>query len=186
MDTPSEGALLIQGQGTAGTDEIYIGMKAEEDALAPYYNWALYGLTNHESTELIADQPGANTIVPRYISDIGSMEYWIMATGRYFHLTTKIGTVYTSMHMGLILPYGAPAEYAYPLIVMGNIGRNEHYTLSNNDFRQCYDPGEDACVLRDPGGTWLLVENNNGSVQTDRVVWPYCNMSTTWPATIGD
>jgi hypothetical protein len=180
LDTPSERSLLMQGQGLAGTDEIYMGWQLEEDALSPFYNWAIYGMSNYEALDPIEAQPGVNPSAPKWVCDTNQMELFLNATGRFIAATSKIATDYTNCHIGLLLPYSQPAEYSYPLIIMGGSGINRHYTSTDIRHRQCYDPGEDAAYVRNPGGSWKLVENFSSSQVTDRVVWPYGTASTIW------
>ncbi len=123
----AEGHLLVTGQGLAAADVIPVGMAIKENIFAPYFNWRLRGAIAFDPVEPFQNQPSSspNTF---YIVDDGLMTYWIVATGRYFIVVTKIGTVYTSMMMGFHLPYGAPSEYGFPLVIAGTVNTNQHFT----------------------------------------------------------
>ena len=184
VDTPSEASLLMQGQGLAGLDEIYIGWKLDEDRFSPYYNWILKGMTNYESADPIESQPGVLPEETRWVCDNNPMDLFMTATGRYLAVTGKIGTDYLNFHMGLLLPYSQPAEYSYPLVVLGNSHVARHFNSTDVRLRQCYDTGEEAGYVRAPGGTWEVVQNFTSSIVTGRNVWPYNSPNgTTWGST---
>jgi len=185
----AEGHLLVTGQGLSATDVIPVGMAILEDPFEPYFNWRLQGAIAFDDAEPFQNQPGGS---PQnggayYVLDDGTVTYWIVATGRYFTVVTKIGTVYTSMMMGFHLPYGTPAEYGFPLVIAGS-GKNLtgdpfHFTLADNRFRMFCNPGASAMLVRDPSGVWLFFTNfsNPGSPDfqaIDRVVAPYAGNST--------
>ena len=163
---------LLQGQGLAGGDEIYVGAKISENIVSPYFNWLIYGFTAFDSGLSFSDQPGQSPTT-RYVTNDAPMEYWIFATGRYMHVTTKISTDYTDMHMGLILPYGVPSEYPYPLAIMGGSSLARHYTSTDVRHRMSLDPGEACAWLRTPGGTWKEFENWHSSQASTNNIFPY-------------
>jgi hypothetical protein len=188
-DNNYDRALHMEGQGLSGTDNIHISMRANEHNLSPYYNWLLYGSTDFDINQPTNAQPGSSpaALVPRLCSNNAPMEYWLVGTGRYYTLTTKIGTDYLSCMQGLFLPYGQPAEYSYPLVIMGTMGgTNLHYTSTAIQLRQCFDPARYATYLRTPGGEWVHFENFTTSQVNDRVVWPYNGSATTWRTTHWD
>jgi len=169
----SEGHLLVTGQGLAAADSIPVGMAIIEDPFVPYFNWRLQGAIAFDDNEPFQNQPGGSPLNGGnfYVLDDGLVTYWIIATGRYFIVVTKIGTIYTSMMMGFFLPYGAPSEYGFPLIIAGS-GRNLtgnpfHFTLIDNRFRMFANPGADAMLLRDPTGNWLFFSNFRNSGVND-------------------
>lgn len=177
----SEESWLLQGQGLAGTDEIYIGAIMSESILSPFFNWVLAGMTAYEPTAKFSEQPGQNTEYPRYVSNDNTMQFWLTGNGRYVHLTTKISTDYTGMYMGLLLPYSQPPEYPYPLIIAGGSGGPVHYTSVSDNHRMFSDPGPGACFLKGPGGEWLEVINISGVTrQDDRGIWPWFSGSSNW------
>ncbi len=173
----ANGHVLFTGQGLAAADTIFVGARIEEDPAAPYFNWKIQGAVAYDNAAIFDNQP-SNSLETYYVIDDGTIEYWIIATGRYFIVVTKISTVYTSMMMGLFLPYGVPAEYGYPLAIMGNVGNtNLHFTNTDNRFRGFFAVGEQAAKVRDPAGSWLIFENRNGAspgTPTNlRNAWPY-------------
>jgi len=181
-DFLSEGHLLVTGQGLAAADVIPVGMAIIENIFSPFFNWRLRGAIAFDDNEPFQNQPGTspNTF---YIVDDGLMSYWIVATGRYFIVVTKIGTVYTSMMMGFHLPYGAPSEYGFPLVIAGTVNSNQHFTLVNNIIRMFANPGADAMLVRDPSGAWLIFTNfrnpgTNDFQAVDRVIAPFAGNTT--------
>jgi len=173
----ANGEVLLTGQGLAAADTIFVGMRIKENPGTPYFNWKIQGAVAFDDAALFDNQP-SNSADTYYVIDDGTVEYWIIATGRYFIVVTKISTVYTSMMMGLFLPYGVPAEYGYPLAIMGNVGSvNVHFSNTDNRFRMFCNPGQEGAKVRDPSGAWLTFENRAGTspgTPTNlRNAWPY-------------
>jgi len=189
----NEGHLLVTGQGLAAADSIPVGMAIIENPFVPYFNWRLQGAIAFDDAADFQNQPGGSPLVGGnfYVLDDGLVTYWIIATGRYFIVVTKIGTIYTSMMMGFFLPYGTPSEYGFPLVICGSgrtivgngTGTPFHFTLIDNRFRMFANPGADAMLLRDPTGNWLIFSNfRNSGVNdfqtTQRNVAPFAGHAT--------
>lgn len=166
-------AWILQGQGLASADAIYIGAKIQEAILSPYFNWDIRGFTAFDNLLTYSDQPGASPSNGKYISNDAPMEYWIFATGRYLHLVTKISTDYTCCSMGLFLPYGVPSEYSYPLAILGTSGGVRHYTSTLVQHQQCFDPGTNAAHVRTPGGDWQVFSNESDTFDSKVNIWPF-------------
>lgn len=167
LNSLAEGQCLFTGKGLAAADTIFVGMAIIEDDTVPYFNWRLRGAVAFDSAALFQNQPSSS---PNsfYVLDDGTLEYWIVCTGRYFIVVTKIGTVYTSMMMGFHLPYGVPAEYGYPLVIAGSVGdANIDFTNLGSHFRMFANPGSNAMLVRDPAGQWLSFTNYSQTSPTD-------------------
>ena len=191
INSLSEGHVLFTGQGLAAADTIFVGMSIQEDTAIPYFNWRLHGAIAFDDAEPFQNQPSTSPET-FYVVDDGTMAYWIIATGRYFTVVTKIGTIFTSMMMGFHLPYGAPTEYNYPLVIAGSIGTaNLAHTEVDSRMRMFANPGDDAMLVRDPSGAWLSFENftNAGPADfqsNDRVIHPYAGTLNAQSTTMMD
>jgi len=164
---------MLEGKGIAGTDNIFFGMRIQENILTPYFNWDIFGMTAYVDALILTDQPGLSPSQGKYVSNDAPMEFWIFATGRYLHLVTKVSTDYTNMSMGFFLPYAVPSEYVYPMAIMGGSGLNRHFSSTDIRHQQCFDPSEDACYIRSPGGQWVQIENQTSSAVFVNNVWPF-------------
>ena len=175
----SEQCLILRGQGLAGTDNIYIGYQNTEDLFSPYTNWRLNGFIGYSATDRFNDQPGGNTNDCFMLSNDEPLEYWLTGNGRYIHLTQKILTDYIGCYMGLLLPYGQPSEYSYPLVILGGSGEEDTSFTDNTSYNRMFcDAGPSAGYVRTPGGTWREIQNwgTSTSVNTDNQearIWPY-------------
>lgn len=175
----AEGHVLFTGQGLAAADVIPVGMAIKEDITLPYFNWRLRGAIAFDDTEPFQNQPSTSPDT-FYIVDDGILTYWIIATGRYFIVITKIGTVYTSMMMGFMLPYGTPSEYGFPLVICGTVATgNFHFTLQDNRLRMFPNPGASAMLLRTPGGDWDIFTNFSNA-GTNQFQATGKNLTTPW------
>lgn len=181
LNLQANGEVLLTGQGLAAADAIFVGMQISESLSVPFHSWRLQGAVAFSASEEFDLQPDNSPNAITYVLDDGTLEYWIIATGRYFIVVTKIATVYTSMMMGLFLPYGVPAEYGYPLVICGSGGNTERFSSVNNRMRMFCNPGEFGMNMRDPAGIWKKFENRSGTVPGTilnvHVVWPYSGAS---------
>lgn len=122
----AEHELILKGKGLGGSDEIFVGIRTETNAGSDYYNWILYGMTGYSSGAAISGQPGALNFTegqPKVLLMNATIKYWFVANGRYVHMVAKVSSVYESMFLGFITPYGPPTSYPYPLLVGGSFSQ---------------------------------------------------------------
>jgi hypothetical protein len=191
-DTSGEYTLVLQGQGLAGTDEIFVGIQTFSDSGADYYNWLLQGYTGWIDGNGFQAHPGA---IPSWepcmaLSD-GSLPYWFVADGRRFIVVTRVSSIYQACYLGFLLPYGLPSQLPYPLVVGGSItGQNGYrYSVTGTSHRHFVDPGayvssndNEASIfstLRLLHGDWVPIRNWYGTSgegsqgRLKREVWPF-------------
>lgn len=111
--------LYLKGEGTAGTDEIYVGIQTYEDAANGRYNWELLGSWAYRAGRAYSAMPRSTAGgVFSYLWN-QPIPYWLVATPRRIMGFAKIGTTYTCFHLGLIDPPATDAQYPYPLLIGG-------------------------------------------------------------------
>lgn len=178
---------ILRGQGNAGTDNIFVGLRSEYDAAAGWYNLFVNGYTGYDPTERSwFNQPGAlpgfGQALPRAVPMIPcwntSMPYWLVASGRSFRFGIKVSTSYEGGYGGFILPYATPGQYPYPLAVGGSLvpntsNRSADWRYSDVSFRHGVYPAPGAnsgseseaaniwatLYLRSPEGVWRQFAN---------------------------
>ncbi len=126
--------LIIKGPGTAGSDEIYCGIKTWEDSTQARYIWEMNGFIGYNAANQFDDQPGAipqSKYPPKMTLANASMAYWFVASGRRAVIVVKIGAIYEAAYLGFFIPYATPAEYPYPLFIGGSMtGENDQLDSS--------------------------------------------------------
>jgi len=137
--------ILLKSLGTAGTDEIFTGIRTEYDVSSGWYNLFLNGYTGYDVDEKSwLDQPGS---LPGYGSPYplavpmvpcwdNTMPYWFVADGRCFRFAVKVSTNYEGGYLGFFLPYCTPGQYPYPLAVGGSL--TPHLTNRTLEWRYSY------------------------------------------------
>jgi len=179
----ADGELILQGEGLAGLDEIFVGIKTYYDAPGDYYNWRLQGYTGYSAGLTFDTQPGAITTevsqnyCPRLCLWNSSIPYWFIANGRRFIVIAKVSTVYQVLYMGFIRAYATPGQYPYPLAIGGssNAQSGNRWSIQNAvNVGACPMPvgnyaGTATLRLRDQSGAWQGIRNNTGVLYT----WPY-------------
>lgn len=181
--------LIVNGPGSSGDDEIYVGIQTYYDTGDDYFNWRLQGYTGYSAGQSFNSQPGAMADAPNYNPKVclwnSTIPYWFIGNGRRFAMIAKVSTVYECMYAGFLLPYGIPNQIPYPLVIGGSsVGYNalaKRWSGLGYEHRNYYDCCDDdgdrsACrVLH--GGTWLDVYNygysNTNQVTTGVNTWPY-------------
>lgn len=118
VGTGLQDELILQGEGLAGTDQIFIGFRTYDNASADYYNIAVAGFTGYVAANAWAAQPGFyESGIPAHNQRV---DYWLQVNPRRINVGLKVGTpVYESGGAGFFLPYAKPSQYPYPLYVAG-------------------------------------------------------------------
>lgn len=174
---------LLEGPGTAGTDEIFVGLRSEYNAGAGWYNLFLNGYTGFDSNEQSwLAQPGGLPqfgqspafAAPMLACWDQPMAYWITANGRSIRLAVKVSTVYEAGYLGFLLPYATPGQFPYPLCIGGSMvaqsnGRAAEWRYSSTDPRHSAFPMPTSAAssddltstfyLRDTSGQWRSFRN---------------------------
>lgn len=169
--------IILKGTGESGDDNIYLALRPYANTSADYHNLLVYGMTG------LIDSPrefinSTYETVPMWNA---SIPYWITANGRRFIISTKISTVYTAGYFGLFLPYATPAQYPYPLCIIGNDeSPTRRWSDVEANYRAPFEAGYQTCRMVRPDNTWLEVNNktsygtNEGSYDTYDLLWPCC------------
>lgn len=157
--------ITLRGQGLAGTDNIYCGLKLAVDSNEDYYNLVVWGHGGYNAAEDPDNQPlsSIDHIIPLWDQP---MDYWFIANGRRFIIVVKVSTVYTSGYVGLMLPYATPVEYPLPYVVAGNRGQDTTVRWGDDDDRLRFmvSPGYNGISLFYPDNVWRQGYNYSNSV----------------------
>lgn len=180
------GELVLRGPGLAGQDEVYVGASVYADADLDEYGLVLQGFTGWLAGNGV-DQPGAMTTPPLMPLWDGAIPYWFVGNGRRLVVVAKVSSSYEAAYLGLILPYGSPGQYPYPLCVGGSMTGyvTRRFSETSQDHSHFVDPRagfdieDDAytrTALRLLHGQWLAVANReaDSSLDTRRGTHPYC------------
>jgi hypothetical protein len=152
--------IVLQGPGTAGADEILVGLKCFTSVGSDYYNLAMYGLTAYNGAlGGIASQIGVTR--PGVVHGWDDpMPYWFVANGRRFIVVIRVASVYQSGYAGFILPYVLPTLWPYPHFIGGvsqiTTGR---YSNTGDTYRAFFHPGQHTARLCFSDLRWLEVWN---------------------------
>jgi hypothetical protein len=173
--------LYLRGPGLAGTDAIHVNILTYEAPGVGAYNWMVQGATGYDGGLLWHQQPGASLsgATFRYLTlNASTIEYWIIANGRRFILTCKIGGDFYSIYCGLYLPYALPSEYPYPLAVSGvtnDVNALPNNATMSNFWHSLYD---NPMMLRHVDGAWLssmaiTLYTTQLPTSANFVIWPW-------------
>lgn len=185
-----ERELLLRGTGS-GSDEIFIGFETKRTVASGVFYWELAGATGFDNGEDFDTQPGSSRQVlttddcTTPLND-GTIDYFIVIDPFHIKLIAKSGSSYTNLYMGFIFTYATPAEYPYPLLIMGcssSSGRSVPFSSTDEFLSGMHDPlqftsNEDGPgAIREIDGQWYVLANAfRSSVSkikiTDRVIYP--------------
>lgn len=179
-------ALIWHGPGD-GTQAIYAGIRLHENAGSSIWNWKLRGYTGFVGGSDFENQPGTSAEFFTSFWD-NDMVYWIASNARRYIVVAKVSTRYFSLYQGLVLPFGSPNEYPYPLAVFGTKKDEEAWNSSVTKESWCgfSFPMTSGATgngqIRDINGDWLTALDNNGT--TGYVdLWPNGNSMAAGQAT---
>jgi len=143
VETATTQELILKGPGLAGVDEIFIGIRSDQNVASDAYNWHIQGATGYLPLDAWADQPNASP--NRHMALWNQpMPYWFVGDGRRIMVAARVSTRVMFIHLGFILPYATPGQYPYPLLIVGS-SANARWSGVNTNF---------APVIRSPGGEW--------------------------------
>ncbi len=174
--------LYMNGPGPS-TPNVQVNIRTGADVAAGKYWWEIRGALLYDSGQDFDNQPGISP--PSYmLMWNSSIPYWLSVSDRRIVLTTKSSTRYFSLYAGFFLPYATPVEYPYPMYIAGTLGTTPPiYTTTLSTIRSAFDPSQVHAYVREPGGTWIEVENHGaGSGGDDNYLlhnggtyfmWPY-------------
>jgi hypothetical protein len=185
-----EDELILQGPGSAGKDQIFVGIKTYSDKDQDYFNWRLQGMIGFDSNFAFDEQPGAIPSIPPAMALWNkSIPYWLVVNARRFVLVTKISTVYMGLYLGFLKVYGSPGQYPYPLMVGGSLAPIANKTIERwsdeNGALRCFvDPGTNnntnaSLVQRKLDGHWQYYANRN---YRENYAYGGTFFHNTWPA----
>lgn len=150
--------ITLRGSGLTGTDNIYCGLETLEDTGAETYNIRFWGHASFEPADLPREQSLRSG--DQYILCWNNpMTYWIVANGRRWMLVVKVSTVYSSAYCGFFLPYAAPSEYPFPMIVAGIATGNGRWSDASDTYRFFASPGYNTMLMYWPDNVWRQVGN---------------------------
>ena len=184
---------IVMGPGSSAADEIYIGIRTEYDDGEGYYNWCLNGMTGWNTSNPFWTQPGCIPLYfaeenanhcPRVLLHDNTVKYWFVGNGRRLAGVIKVATVYQWFYLGLILPYGTPTAFPYPLFVGGSscYSSTAAYMRYSSEWarhRAFFDGDEDVNDTQRASAyfldsDWVPVGNHdNGSDVMNCGTWPY-------------
>lgn len=169
--------LYLRGKGLAGADNIYVGLRAYENASADWFNIAIRPFLGHLSAATWANQPGAGP--ERGVSAWDqSIPFWIAADGRRFIVGFRVSTVDQIIHCGLLLPNATPLQYPLPIMVAG--------TKVSADTLRWSDTGADHRFFTHGGSKNLRpIRFTEGTYLVDLDTWPH-SLDMPFRETYGD
>jgi hypothetical protein len=183
-----ERELIVRGIGS-GSDEIFMGFRTNRDVGSGTFLWDIMGATGFDNGELFEDQPGSsksdvsttNLFTPL---NNGIIDYWFVIDSFHVKGVFKSGSSYTNLYAGFINTFATPAEYPYPLLVMGceTLGTIP-FNTSTIAMSGMTDPIANTSntagpgALREVDGSWNRIQNSISSISTrqqrrDLGIWP--------------
>jgi hypothetical protein len=177
--------VQLKGEDLAGDGAIYVHLiyraaistdiyAFEIEGSAGYLpgNVLSFGYNPQNSYKDVGTTASVTIRVPLHRNPI---QYWITANARRFMGAFRHNDRWGAMYCGLVLPYGMPSQWPYPLWVAGNnVTTNDYKTIVNG----C--PWGASLVtsgmLYTPSGRWIATPLANGSGSGRNygiLVWPY-------------
>jgi hypothetical protein len=159
-------ALILQGKGLSGTEEIFVGMRSYQSIPADYYNLSVVGFTGYVPGNAYNAQPGYLEMgLPAHNQRI---DYWLAINGQRITFGIKVGTpVYETAYVGKFFPYATPTQYPYPLAVIGMLNGQSATRYSDTTHSMGFKGNVVNCKIRWLDGTWKQPQTfpwNNGRI----------------------
>jgi len=167
-------------------------METRRQVASGTFYWELAGATGFDNGETFDNQPGssrANLLSDDLSSPFsnGIIDFFIVIDPFHIKLIAKSGSSYTNAYLGFVFTYATPAEYPYPLLIMGcssTVSRNVPFNSTDEFLSGMHDPlkfnsntDHGPGAIREIDGQWYELANGFKSsiskIQiTTRVVYP--------------
>lgn len=194
--------LIVKGVGLSGAEEIYAGFMCYQNPTADYYNVSFSAFTGYVSGNTFDTQPGVNVV--SVCAHNQRIDYWVAVNKQRVAFGLKVGTpVYDVGYVGKFLPFAAPDQYPYPVVIAGTLIGRPATRYSDTARVNSVNGQGSAAAYRTVAGTWagyvtnvndrnvvnnlvretngvyglvplqVVVDNGSGSVETNP---PSCNV----------
>jgi hypothetical protein len=178
--------VQLRGEDVSGLGDIHVHMIYRANTLTDVYGFELEGSAGwlpgadvkafgQNPQNSYRDLGTTTTAIVRVPLHRNPIQYWITASARRFMGAFRHNDRWGSMYCGLVLPYGMPSQWAYPLWIAGNNLTTDDYKVNTSGCPW----GASAVVsgmLYCPSGRWQSTPLNTGptggrgyGVQ----MWPY-------------
>lgn len=159
--------LYLRGPGISGDKGIFVQLRAYENAVQDWFNWALAPALGYVSSSAWAAQPGYLAATERgcCLWDL-DIPYWLVVNGNRILLAYQISTTYHLVHLGWIRHYGTPGQFPYPIVVGGTqpSAVTQRWSSTDANHRNFYT-----------AGTHTPLRYIDGNYLTNLQSWPYQN-----------
>lgn len=172
-----EREIILEGEG-GGSDEIIVGWKTFFDSNSGARNMIVHGFTGYEPSLPYNDQPGRSPGLETasagtdnggcyVLLTSATVTWWISVTPRRIVAVAKVGTCYSSLHLGFLNPFATGGEWPYPIYVAGTC--NDRFALPSESsifISSFVDPVSASSTregpghIRTPDGQWRSVYNS--------------------------
>lgn len=118
VDTTSANHLIIwQAPGFSGTEQIFMGIRTNQDVTADYYNIEVFSLIGYVPGNSYNTQPGYKSYgVPLWNHAI---PFWLEVNPQRLVCVAIVQNVDMSFGVGKMFPYATPGQFPYPIVVFG-------------------------------------------------------------------
>lgn len=166
---------IMHGQGLAGLDAVYVGVRLAETPASSIYTWETRGMTGYSSGSTFTNQPGTSPSTFTAFHPTAD-SYWFVWNGRRFIVVSRAATTYHTLYAGFFLPYALPSEYPYPEYIAGDDDVSHAHSSVAATTRAFYDP--QSGNVRLVGGTWNIIDNDLSTSTVAPFIYPYDGEST--------
>lgn len=166
------GFLHAEGPGAGAGKTVFVNIRQFANLSNSQFTWELRGATGYTSGALPGMNQGELTTTPYFNTWNQSMTYWFFVNARRIIVVAKCSTIYVSMYAGFFMPWGTPANYPFPIIIMGDFYTPLAQSAIDSARRMFCDPGHTSPTLcnawlRQVGGTWAEVANQANGASND-------------------
>jgi len=186
-----ERELLLQGSG-GGADEIYLGFETKRDGGSGTFYWELGGFTGFDNGQAFDNQPGSSRLIGTTLDcttplNNGIIDYWFVIDSYSITGIFKSGSSYTNLFAGFLNQFTTPAEFPYPIAIIGCSAaplRNVPFNNSSQGLSGLVMPTAFTSSGNGPGadrwidGQWYRLRSNylqsSGKIANtaEAVIWP--------------
>ena len=152
--TGTTGSLIWHGQGN-GSEAWHAGIALAETPASQIWNFVQRAYTGFSPSQNWDTNLNASDEVFSAAWN-NDMTYWVVVNSRRIASVWVVSTTMHAFYQGAILPFASPAEWPFPMCLIGEKDDEEAWNSTAAAFTHGFvNPSESNAVLRDTAGNWL-------------------------------
>lgn len=175
--------VYLRGPGGGASRESYAMISSERNLTSVTQGLVIKSAIGYDAARDFSGQTGAIPTDQFVPVERDQIQYWIYINDRRIICQLRCGTIYTGFYLGFFVPFCLPAEYDFPIAVIGSRRVLAAITDANAAHRNFFDPGFGCGAYRKWNGSYVSLGQHDESASVNDPVSGV--VARIWPWSVG-